>query len=165
MPEFHLWVVSQVLALVAVANGVPVIAKWLLGGQFAWPIDGGYVLGDGQRLLGKSKTACGILLSVSCTALAGPFVGLDLMAGILVAAAAMVGDLLSSFTKRRLRLAPSSMAPGIDQVPESLLPFLAVYARLQLEPQDALVGVGLFWAGELLVSRLLFQLGIRDRPY
>src|SRR4051812_21484046 len=122
MPEFHLWVVSQVLALVAVANGVPVIAKWLLGGQFAWPIDGGYVLGDGQRLLGKSKTVCGILLSVSCTALAGPFVGLDLMAGILVAAAAMVGDLLSSFTKRRLRLAPSSMAPGIDQVPESLLP-------------------------------------------
>ena len=38
--------------------------------------------------------------------------------GLLVAATAMAGDLLSSFLKRRLALAPSSQAIGLDQIPE-----------------------------------------------
>jgi hypothetical protein len=77
----------------------------------------------------------------------------------------MAGDMLSSFVKRRLRLPSSAEAPGLDQVPESLLPMLAVKGLLGLSALDILVAVGGFWIAELLVSRLLFMLRIRDRPY
>ena len=77
----------------------------------------------------------------------------------------MVGDMLSSFLKRRLRLVPSAEAPGFDQVPESLLPFLAVRNLVGLSVWDILIGVGAFWIGELVISRFLYMLHIRDRPY
>ena len=37
----------------------------------------------------------------------------------MAATMAMVGDLLSSFVKRRLKFQPSSRATGLDQIPES----------------------------------------------
>ncbi len=77
----------------------------------------------------------------------------------------MTGDLVSSFTKRRMGLAPSSMAPGIDQVPESALPLLLLMDPLGLSALDLVLGVAVFWIGELVLSRLLFQIGMRDRPY
>ncbi len=77
----------------------------------------------------------------------------------------MAGDLLSSFTKRRLRLKPSSMAPGLDQVPEIILPLFVLAGTLGLGALDIIAGVATFWIGEVLISRLLFALRIRDRPY
>ena len=77
----------------------------------------------------------------------------------------MAGDLLSSFAKRRLGRPSSSQALGLDQVPESLLPLLACRVPLGLGWLDVAVLVGVFLVGELLVSRLLYRLHIRDRPY
>jgi len=77
----------------------------------------------------------------------------------------MVGDLLSSFVKRRLDRRPSSQAIGIDQIPEALLPLLACRAALGLGLLDIVVVVAAFFVGELVVSRLLFRLHIRDEPY
>jgi hypothetical protein len=45
--------------------------------------------------------------------------------GVVVGSMAMLGDLFSSFVKRRLNLPPSSRATFLDQVPESLFPLLA----------------------------------------
>lgn len=155
----------QVLALLAVANGVPVLTKKLLGETLGLPLDGGVTLPDGRPVFGRSKTIRGVVLAVLCSAIAGPLVGLDVATGVLVGLAAMAGDLVSSFIKRRLGLEPSSMAPGLDQVPESLLPFLVVSDRLGLSLLHVIVGVAIFWAGEIILSRLLFALRIRDRPY
>jgi CDP-2,3-bis-(O-geranylgeranyl)-sn-glycerol synthase len=104
-------------------------------------------------------------LAAIASAVAAPLVGLTVETGALVGLSAMAGDMLSSFVKRRLRLASSAEAPGLDQVPESLLPMLAVKGLLGLSALDILVAVGGFWIGELLVSRLLFMLRIRDKPY
>ena len=49
-------------------------------------------------------------------------IGLDWRIGALVAAMAMLGDLFSSFLKRRMGLAPSRQAIGLDQIPESCFP-------------------------------------------
>lgn len=46
--------------------------------------------------------------------------------------AALLGDSLTSFIKRRLGLASGGHAPGLDQVLESLLPLLIVQQRLDL---------------------------------
>jgi CDP-archaeol synthase len=165
MTSLHLWPILQCLVLLTIANGVPVIAKKIAGNWLAWPIDGGWILWDGQPLLGRSKTFRGAVSAGVASAVAAPLVGLNIKTGALVGLSAMAGDMLSSFVKRRLRLASSAEAPGLDQVPESLLPMLAVKGLLGLSALDILVAVAGFWIGELLVSRLLFMLHIRDRPY
>jgi CDP-2,3-bis-(O-geranylgeranyl)-sn-glycerol synthase len=83
----------------------------------------------------------------------------------LVAITAMIGDLLSSFIKRRMGIAPSDRAIGLDQIPESLLPLLACAFFLPLTFFDVAVATLIFFVGELALSRVLFKLHIRDRPY
>jgi len=157
--------VLQVLALVTLANGAPVVAKNILGNRLWWPLDFGVALPDGQRLFGHSKTIRGVVLGVLISFAAAPLVGLDSKLGALVGALAMGGDLLSSFVKRRLNRPPSSRAIGLDQIPESLLPLLGCIDRLNLTVLDVLAGVLIFLVGELLASRLLFKMNLRDRPY
>jgi CDP-2,3-bis-(O-geranylgeranyl)-sn-glycerol synthase len=161
----HPVAVLQLLLLLTVANGTPVIAKRLLGSYLSWPVDGGLRLGDGRPLFGPSKTARGIVLALAATCVVAPLAGLPWRLGFAVAAAAMTGDLLSSFVKRRLGRAPSSRALGLDQIPESLLPLLAVRTSLDLGWADILLSTGFFLVGEILLSRLLYRLHIRDRPY
>jgi hypothetical protein len=116
-------------------------------------------------LFGPSKTIRGILISVLITTASAPLIGLDLTIGAIVAGAAMAGDLFSSFVKRRLNFPPSSRALGLDQVPESLFPMLACRDALSLTITDIALGVGVFFVGELVLSRLLYQVHVRDEPY
>ncbi len=85
--------------------------------------------------------------------------------GLSIGTASMAGDLLSSFIKRRLDYPSSSMALGLDQVPESLLPALVAAGELQLGIGDIVLVVVLFFLVELALSRLLFRIGIRKQPY
>ena len=163
--SINLAAVVQVLVLIALANGTPVFAKKLLGPRWAWPLDGGLTMPDGQPLFGQSKTIRGIVLAIAVTALGAMLMGLDALTGALAGASAMAGDLLSSFTKRRLRLKPSSQALGIDQVPEALLPFLVCRNALSLSAIDIAIGVAVFFVSELLLSRLLYKVRLRDQPY
>jgi hypothetical protein len=65
------------------------------------------------------------MVSVLATAICAALMGLGWEVGTLVATFVMAGDLFSCFVKRRLRLASSSMAIGLDHVPESLFPLVA----------------------------------------
>ena len=107
----------------------------------------------------------GLRKPVAATAVIAPLLGLTLAAGSIVAALAMIGDLFSSFVKRRLRFPPSSQAIGLDQVPESLLPLLACQKMLSLTLIDVSIAVGVFLIGELIISRVLYALRLRDEPY
>lgn len=165
MPHAQPLIVAQLLVLLALANGTPVIAKKILGTILARPLDGGMTLADGQPLFGCSKTIRGVVLSIVVTTLAAPWIGVGWTIGLAVAATAMVGDLFSSFTKRRLNLAPGSMALGLDQIPEALLPAIACRWLLPVTALDIVLVTALFFAGELVVSRALYAFKIRDRPY
>lgn len=161
----HPLAILQITSLLAVANGTPVVAKKLLGDRFARPLDGSLAFVDGRPLFGASKTVRGVLLAVIVTTACAPLLGLEVKTGALAAAIAMAGDLFSSFVKRRLDLRPSSRAVGLDQVPESLFPALACRSALSLTALDIVLVVAIFFAGEVLLSRLLFKWHIRDRPY
>jgi CDP-diglyceride synthetase len=161
----QVWPIVQSLLLLTLANGAPVIAKKVFGARFALALDGGALFFDGGPLFGASKTIRGIMVSLLATAALAPLVGASFATGGLVAALAMIGDLLSSFVKRRLKLPPSSQAIGLDQIPESLLPLLACQQLLALTPVDIAIAVAVFLGGELLVSRLLYALHVRDQPY
>jgi CDP-2,3-bis-(O-geranylgeranyl)-sn-glycerol synthase len=159
------WLIAQMLILLALANGTPVFASKILGARFSQPIDGGMRFFDGRPLFGPSKTIRGALLAILVTTAGAPLIGLDWTIGALVGLSAMIGDLLSSFIKRRLAMASSSQASGLDQIPESLLPLLACRGALAITYLDMLIILVLFFVGEVVLSRLLFKLGLRDRPY
>ena len=157
--------ILQLLVLITLANGAPIVAKKIFGPRFSFPLDAGTVFFDGRPLFGPSKTIRGILVSVLITTASAPLIGLDLTIGAIVAGAAMAGDLFSSFVKRRLNYPPSSQALGFDQVPESLIPMLACRDALSLTIADIALGVGIFFIGALILSRFLFRAHLRDEPY
>jgi hypothetical protein len=155
----------QLLILLVVANGTAVIAKKILGVAFGRPLDGGALFVDGEPIFGPSKTIRGVVASVLATSISAGLIGLGWEVGTLIAIFAMAGDLFSSFVKRRLRLASSSMAIGLDHIPESLFPLLASRLLLPLSTLDIVVGVTIFVVGALILSPLLFKMNLRDEPH
>ncbi len=161
----HGGLLLQLLILLVVANGTAVIAKKILGVAFGRPLDGGALFVDGEPIFGPSKTIRGIVVSVLATSICAALMGPGWEVGTLVATFAMAGDLFSSFVKRRLHLASSSMAIGLDHIPESLFPLLASRWLLPLNILDIVVGVMIFVVGALILSPLLFKLNLRDEPH
>jgi hypothetical protein len=155
----------QLLILLVVANGSAVAAKKLLGETLARPLDGGAVLVDGRPVFGPTKTIRGVVVSVLATAICATLMGLGWRVGVLIAVFAMVGDLFSSFVKRRMDLASSSMAIGLDHIPESLFPLLASRLLLPLSILEVVAGTAIFVVGALVLSPLLFKLNLRDEPH
>ena len=155
----------HLLLLIIVANGAPIVLRTLLDNRLDTAIDFGTRLADGNPLFGKSKTWRGVAGAVVITALAAPVLGYTALTGALVAVYSVSGDLFSSFTKRRLGMAPSSMAPLLDQVPESLFPAVMLMHVFSLDVQSIMILVIVFVVVELVLSYILFRLGIRKRPY
>lgn len=155
----------QALLLLLVANGAPVITNTLLGKRLARPIDNGFKLSDGYRLLGNKKTWRGLFSAVLLTTTVAILLGLSPLTGVLFGTLTMTGDLLASFIKRRLGKVESSRARGLDTVPESLLPLLFLKDSLALGFIDILLVVGIFFLCEEFISPILYKWHIRNRPY
>jgi CDP-2,3-bis-(O-geranylgeranyl)-sn-glycerol synthase len=153
------------LLLLTIANGAPLLAKKAWGGVLAQPLDAGMCFLDRRPIFGPSKTVRGVLVSVTATAAAAPLVGIAWWLGALIGVTAMAGDLFSSFVKRRLNRPPSSRATGLDHIPESLLPLLACREALALTVAEIGLVVAVFFAGAVVLSRLLYRVGLRDEPY
>lgn len=128
-------------------------------------MDGGRRLADGRPVLGPSKTWRGLIAAVALAGAVAPLLGVPALLGAAAGALAMAGDLLSSFIKRRLGRRSSSMALGIDQIPESLLPAVVLAPVLNLDAADVLVVTALFFIVELVLSAALYVVGVRDQPY
>jgi CDP-archaeol synthase len=158
----HFALVARLVILLFVANGAPLLARVALGTRFNRAIDGGTPFPDGRPWLGPAKTIRGAAAALCATSLAAPLLLLEWQAGALIAVGAIAGDLFSSFIKRRLGLASSSMAPGLDQIPESLFPLLASRLLLPVGWLDVLAGVTIFSLGNLAISYVLSRLHGHD---
>jgi CDP-2,3-bis-(O-geranylgeranyl)-sn-glycerol synthase len=161
----ELWLSARLLLLLAVANGGPIVAKRVLGTRWSAPLDFGVVFFDGRPLLGASKTVRGFVVAVLLTSGAATLLGLTWTLGALVGSFSMLGDALSSFVKRRLNVAPSDRATGIDQIPEALLPMLVVRGVVGLSLLQVAAITVVFFALAIPLARLFFVLRLRDRPY
>ena len=160
------WLLSlKLVVLLTVANGIPAVAWRVFGEYFNRPLDGGVAFFDRQPIFGHSKTIRGIILSLVAATASAPLLGLDWVSGLFVGGVAMLGDLVSSFLKRRLNMPPSSRATVIDQIPECLLPTLAIRSTLGLAALDVIFVVVIFFLGHITLSQLFFRWNIRNRPY
>jgi CDP-2,3-bis-(O-geranylgeranyl)-sn-glycerol synthase len=99
------------------------------------------------------------------TMVCAPLIGVSARTGFVVSAVAMLGDCLASFTKRRLGKKSESQAFGLDQVPESLFPLLALQSTYHLKLWGILITVIAFVIIELVLSRVLFYFKLRKHPY
>ena len=156
---------AHLLFLLIVANGAPVLTHAIFKHNGNRPLDGGLILGDGQPLFGPSKTVRGIVASLLVTTLTAAAFTLPWYLGTVIAIGAMLGDLISSFTKRRLRMPSSSQALGLDQIPEALLPLLLLTPWIDIAAIDVVILVVAFVVLELVVSRVLYRFRLRERPY
>ncbi len=157
--------IIDLVFLIIVANAAPILAARVMRNRLDHPVDLGLILSDGRPLFGSSKTIRGIVAAVSLTTAAGILIGHPAICGTLVGAFSMLGDLLSSFVKRRARLPPSSQARVLDQLPEALLPTIVLAREVGLSTGDVTLVVVAFFLFAVTLSPMLFILGIRNRWY
>ena len=155
----------QLLILIIIANGAPIVIRFLLKDIFNTAIDFDHKLPDNNPIFGDSKTWRGIIATLMITPVAAWLMGYPANTGLLVAVYAILGDLTSSFIKRRLGKPPSSMAPLLDQIPESLFPALMLMQTFKLDISAVIQLVLIFIITELLLSHVLYKWGVRKRPY
>jgi len=146
-------------------NGAPIIARNITGTHFNWPVDLGVTFVDGQPLLGHTKTWRGLLAAILAGSVVASLSGLSAKHGAMFALLTMIGDLFASFTKRRLRLAPSSRSRGLDVLPESLLPSTVMSTELGLNMIEIASVVMIFFVIEVFLSPILYRWHIRKRPF
>ncbi len=146
-------------------NGIPVVASRLLGKRFSMALDLGLSLPDGRRLLGESKTWRGLILATLAAALVAPAVGLSLMQGAAFGLASLLGDAMTSFLKRRLAMPPHAHAPVLDQTLEVILPLWWLHEPLGIGLHDGLAVWALFLGCHIILSPLLYRLGVRLVPW
>jgi len=155
----------KLLIVLLVANGTPILLSRLLGAWGAGPVDGALRLRDGQRLFGPTKTWRGLLGGVAAAECSGLLLGLDAGLGGIAGGLSLLGDLGTSFVKRRMRLPPSSRVTGLDQLPEALLPTLCLAGSFDIGPWEAALVAAAFVLADMAMSRVGFHLGIRRNPH
>lgn len=154
----------QLLLVLVAANGAPILIARIFGQFLRQPIDAGHRF-LGQPLLGDHKTWRGLVAAMLTGTALAPMLGLSPITGLLIGLLSMMGDLVSSFVKRRLHVSPGHRAPLLDQLPEALLPLYALQPILGVAWADiALITTG-FILVDLGLSRLLHRWHIRARPY
>jgi len=155
----------ELFVMLVLANGSPVVVARLLHQRGDWPVDGGRLWRDGRPIFGPSKTWRGLLAGVLSCLLFAAFAGTGWEFGALFALLALSGDLLSSFAKRRMGLRASARATWLDQLPECILPMVLAWLWLPLTWWQATAVVILFTLSNILISPLLYRLGIRSQPH
>jgi CDP-2,3-bis-(O-geranylgeranyl)-sn-glycerol synthase len=150
----NVFLVAELVTLLVIANGAPVFVSLVAGRHWDRPLDGQSVLRDGQPLLGNSKTIRGLVSAIVATAAVAPLFGLGLLQGAAFGGLAMLGDLASSFIKRRLGFASGRSAPLLDQLPETLLPLVLMRPVLGPTGKEIFVAVCVFVVLDLLLSSL-----------
>ena len=151
--------VIEVVLFLGWVNLAPFLAQLALGERLGRPFDGGARWLDGRPLLGPHKTVRGVLAGVLAGGIAGPFLGVGVPLGAAAGALAMLGDLLTSFLKRRLRHVSGTPMFAFDQVLEAALPLALLGPTLGLGAAQALLALLAFapasHAGALFLHYLL----------
>ena len=154
METFDVIHAARALLLIMVANVLPWAASRVLPRHWPAPLDYGLRSRDGRRLLGDHKTWKGLLVGTLGCGLTAMLTGPGLAIGAGFGALSLTGDALSSALKRRLRLAPGTEIPGLDQLPEALLPSIVFAGALGIGPAEIMASALAFLVLDILVTRV-----------
>lgn len=142
------------LLLVIVANVAPWAAGRYFSGYWRAPLDGGATLADGTRVLGDHKTWRGLVIGALACGLVARLLQYPLLLGVAFGVLSLAADATTSFVKRRLRLHPGAEIPGVDQLPEALVPLMLLSRPLGVDLSESVVIGLVFLVLDLLSMRL-----------
>jgi GNAT superfamily N-acetyltransferase len=153
MPGVAAFVDPAALSLLIAANATPVLVAWLFGKRLDAPIDALFRRHGHRPVFGAHKTWRGLVSGAAASLLlgallpCGPWIGLGF--GVL----ALIGDLASSFVKRRMNWKAGYAAPLLDQLPESLLPLIVFADQLGLNALSIAGTAALFTLLDAMTAR------------
>lgn len=113
-----------VIIFLFVVNCLPVITSVVLGEKFRYPVDRGFLWLDNRPLFGQNKTVRGVAVIILGGMVACSFLGEPWWRGGVVATMVVLGDLTSSFIKRRFNVPIGGDLFPLDHLFESLFPSL-----------------------------------------
>lgn len=149
-------------------NFLPPLASILLKDRCNLALDGGWHLPDGQPLFGPHKTVRGIFASLIGTTLVFPLLGVVWQVAATAGLLLVIGDLLSSCIKRRLRYRSGTTRFGLDQFFEALFPALYLGHHLRVPLWQTIGAVALFIPlahfGAFFWKELLFRPSMHEYP-
>jgi CDP-2,3-bis-(O-geranylgeranyl)-sn-glycerol synthase len=154
-----------------VANGSPVVIGRMLDNKH--PIDFGKNFLDGYRILGDGKTWEGFVGGIAAGTLSGLILGLlfskplELFTvGLLSSLGALIGDIIGSFIKRRLKLERGHPAPILDQLDFYFGAILFLYvAGYKLSIIAVLIFAPVIWILHRTTNYLAYKLRMKSEPY
>jgi predicted MPP superfamily phosphohydrolase len=159
-----MWLYFKILILLWVVNFIPPLLTYVLEDKWNTPVDLGRRFSDGRPLLGSHKTFRGVLGAVAAGALSGFILGFPWWLGLEVGFLSMLGDLTSSFVKRRFGTSSGFVVPVLDQGFEGLFPLLALSRHFFLGTAHVLFLLVFFivgaYCGSLFLNRVL-----RAKPF
>lgn len=148
------------------ANAAPVVFR---GSR---PIDGGKLFLDGRRILGDGKTWEGLASGISAGSLVGGVLAFFLKdpiyayAGVFSSLGAMLGDIASSFVKRRANIRRGDPAPLLDQLNFYVGAITLLHLAGFRFPLEMVVVLGAFSAlAHILANVLAYALKLKDVPW
>jgi uncharacterized protein len=150
----------KILAMLIMANAAPLLLTGFLPKRSRRPLDNGRRLADGRRILGENKTLGGLLSGIGAAGALGLLIGFPLAMSLLIAGASHIGDLSTSFIKRRIGFTEGETAYLLDHLLEGALPLLLCKVLFSISWSLGLVLLILFVGCGLIgsmVAKLIFK--------
>ena len=154
----------KILILLWMVNLAPPVLAFYLGDKWNMPLDRGLMLWDGRPFLGNHKTIRGIIAAILTGIAAGLLLGFSWWAGLCTASLSVLGDLVSSFIKRRAGCQSGSIVPGLDQFFEGAVPFLFLSPGFSLSVSRVIVLIIIFCVFAYIGSWFFKKL-LSERPH
>jgi len=156
--------VLRLVLFLLVVNALPPLLALPARDRFSLPVDFGATWLDGRRILGGNKTIRGVLAGILGGTLLFPLLGQSIWIACGAATLVMIGDLTSSFIKRRMAVPSGSEVALLDQLFESLFPLIYLASVIPLSFFKAVVILLLFIAIAYISSRFWSMLTVPDIP-
>lgn len=152
-----------------VANKIPLLNRWKT------PIDFGNKLG-GELIFGKNKTWRGLLFGTLLGGLSAvllyPLIGdsieistSNFIMGCFLGFGGLLGDIIESFFKRRIGIAPGKAWLGFDQLDYVAGAILLSIPFVRLDTASYIAIIFVFFVLHFVVSYIGYLLGIKENPF
>ncbi len=149
-------------------NFIPPFISIIFGNRWNTPLDFRKTFIDDKPILGSHKTIRGFCGAILIGTISSPLLGWSYSNGFIVVLLSMVGDILTSFIKRRLNKPEGTVMAGLDQLFEGLFPILFVHRTYDLSLLTSALCLILFsigaYSGSIFYKRILLTPPVHPYP-
>jgi predicted MPP superfamily phosphohydrolase len=128
------------------------------------PIDRGRKFLDGKPIFGPHKTYRGFIGGILSGVTVGVMFGFPIWLGLCTGTLSMLGDLISSFIKRRIEQPSGTIAPVLDQAFEGFLPLMLLGPYCQLSSWHILF-LGALFCFVAFIGSHFFKIILSSTPF